>query len=111
MLKIGKLNSKPWFSSASIKLRFICGAFVLAGCGEEPTITEVNFEEAEFASFVESDFPFITTSMDGRQLGPGFPEDNLSARVMAIRLGEDAAVAFDTDRSEERRVGSEWGAG
>ncbi|HLW18835.1 MAG TPA: DUF6797 domain-containing protein [Cyclobacteriaceae bacterium] len=97
MLKIGKLNSKPWFSSASIKLRFICGAFVLAGCGEEPTITEVNFEEAEFASFVESDFPFITTSMDGRQLGPGFPEDNLSARVMAIRLGEDAAVAFDTD--------------
>jgi cytochrome c2 len=69
----------------------------LISCKGEPPITEVNFEEAEFASFVEPDFPFITTSMDGRKLGIGFPEDNLAARVLALRLGNDAYVGFDTD--------------
>jgi len=90
-------NLTSWYSRTSLGIVFVCGVFFLAGCGEEPTITEVNFEEAEFAPFVEPDFPFITTSMDGRELGPGFPEDNISARVLAIRLGEEAAVAFDTD--------------
>src|SRR5690554_4638982 len=90
-------NLTSWYSRTSLGIVFVCGVFFLAGCGEEPTITEVNFEEAEFAPFVEPDFPFITTAMDGRELGPGFPEDNISARVLAIRLGEEAAVAFDTD--------------
>src|SRR5690554_3291594 len=71
--------------------------FFLAACSEEPTVTSVNFEEQEFASFVEPDFPVITTSLDGRKLGEGFPEDNLSARVLALRLGNDAYMGFDTD--------------
>jgi len=70
---------------------------LLLGCKEEPTIVSVNFEEAEFAHFVEPDFPYITTSLDGRSLGEGFPEDNISARVLAVKLGDDAAMAFDTD--------------
>src|SRR5690606_38156542 len=58
---------------------------------------EVNFDSASFAHFVEPDFPYITTSMDGRNLGEGFPNDNISARVLAVKLGENAAMAFDTD--------------
>src|SRR5690606_35546470 len=57
----------------------------------------VDFETVEFANFVEEDFPFITTSMDGRKLGPGFPEDNIAARCLAVRLGNQAYACFDTD--------------
>ena len=70
---------------------------LLVGCKEDPTITSVNFEESTFAHFVEPDFPYVTTSMDGRSLGEGFPSDNISARVLAVKLGEGAAMAFDTD--------------
>ena len=81
----------------SLNIPIVIGLYLLVGCKEEPTITSVNFEEAAFAHFVEPDFPYITTSMDGRSLGEGFPEDNISARVLAIKLGENAAMAFDTD--------------
>jgi cytochrome c2 len=73
------------------------GLFLLVGCKEEPTITSVNFGETEFGHFVEPDFPYITTSMDARALGEGFPEENIAARVLAVKLGGDAAMAFDTD--------------
>ena len=70
---------------------------VFSACKEENLIEEVNFKEAEFAEFVEPDFPFITTSLDARKLGSGFPADNIAARVLAIKLGGDAYAAFDTD--------------
>lgn len=69
----------------------------ISGCAEEKLIEKVNFQEEKFAHFVEPDFPFITTSLDARRLGAGFPEDNIAARVLAIKLGEDAYAAFDTD--------------
>src|SRR5690606_22073171 len=80
-----------------LNIPIFIGLFLLAGCKEEPIITSVNLEEAEFAHFVEPDFPYITTSMDGRSLGEGLPKDNISARVLAVKLGENAAMAFDTD--------------
>jgi len=73
---------------------------LFSGCSqreEENLITSVNFEEQTFAPFVESAFPFITTSFDGRDLGEGFPKDNISARVLAIKLGNNAYACFDTD--------------
>src|SRR5690606_32327701 len=91
------LLKNSWIPSSITGIYFLLLSLCLISCGGEPPITEVNFEEAEFASFVEPDFPFITTSMDGRKLGQGFPEDNLSARVLALRLGNDAYVGFDTD--------------
>lgn len=70
---------------------------LLAGCAEEEHITEVNFEEAEFGDFVEKDFPFITTSLDARNLGPDFPAMNITPRCLALQLGNDAYTCFDTD--------------
>lgn len=76
----------------------LAGLLVFSGCGaEEDLISEVNFEEVDFGSFVEPDFPFITTSMDARNLGPGFPEDNIASRCYAIQLGNDAFACFDPD--------------
>ncbi len=63
----------------------------------EKKITAVDFETEAFARFVEPNFPFITTSMDGRELGEGFPADNISARVLALQLGNEAYACFDTD--------------
>ncbi len=99
MPKIHYHNLTPSLYTLCIGLLF--SILLFGGCaGEsesEDFITSVNFEEAEFAPFVEPDFPFITTSMDGRNLGSGFPEDNIAARVLAIKLGEDAYLSFDTD--------------
>ncbi|WP_232834982.1 DUF6797 domain-containing protein [Pleomorphovibrio marinus] len=71
---------------------------LLSSCKEEEElISSVNFEEVEFADFVELDFPYITTSMDARNLGASFPDDNISPRVLAMRLGNEAYACFDTD--------------
>lgn len=91
-----KLTQNSWNSLPTFQIPFLFFLLILSGCAEEP-ITEVNFEEAEFAPFVETDFPFITTSMDGRELGPGFPKDNIASRCLALRLGEGAYACFDTD--------------
>jgi cytochrome c2 len=74
--------------------------YLLLGCrkkDEEQLISSVNFDAESFSSFVEADFPFISTSFDGSALGEGFPNDNISARVLAIQLGNNAYACFDTD--------------
>lgn len=70
---------------------------LLAGCVEEEKISEVNFEEAEFGEFVEPQFPFITTTVDAGNLGPGFPAMNIASRCLALQLGNEAYACFDTD--------------
>lgn len=84
-------------NSFRYRLHFLLAcAILLPRCAKE-SIKEVNYEEEEFAPFVEPDFPFITTSLDARNLGPNFPEDNIVARGLAIRLGKEAYALFDTD--------------
>lgn len=75
---------------------FPIGLILVAGCSRE-TITEQNFNAEDIAPFVEPGFPFITTSVDARRLGPGFPDDNITPRCLALRLGEEAFACFDTD--------------
>src|SRR5690606_22477504 len=93
-------QDKPKFKLMPTRLLASLVVFSLFfACKEEPpvTITEVDFDQAEFADFVEPDFPFITTSMDARNLGEGFPEDNIAARCLAIQLGNGAYACFDMD--------------
>lgn len=75
--------------------------FLLVGCSggvnEEDIIKEQDFNPDEIAPFVEPDFPFITTSVDARNLGTGFPNDNITPRCLALRLGLEAYACFDTD--------------
>jgi cytochrome c2 len=53
--------------------------------------------EGPLADFVEPHFPFITTTVDARDLGDGFPERNVATRGVAILLGNDTYAAFDPD--------------
>ncbi|MEX2367859.1 MAG: DUF6797 domain-containing protein [Balneolaceae bacterium] len=111
------LNGKSWFGlkfargiwqtlrrfsdplHRSFLLSLILGLILLTSACEQktPVISENNFHEAEIAPFVEPDFPFITTSVDARDLGAAFPDDNITPRCLALQLGNDAYACFDTD--------------
>lgn len=89
-------NTLPNFAE---KILLIIGLVVIyTGCRlDDEVITETNFDSLEFADFVEKDFPFINTSLDLRDIGSAFPTHNFSSRALAVQLGNNAYMAFDTD--------------
>ncbi len=98
MKQNSKLGQITFFKLTFIlPILFLFTLILFSSCKEEDLITSVNFEEVEFADFVEEDFPYIITSMDARNLGESFPDDNISPRVLAMRLGEEAYACFDPD--------------
>lgn len=58
---------------------------------------ENDFDNIELASFFESDFPFVSTYLDARDLGQHFPNDNVVARGLIINLDDSAYMCFDRD--------------
>ncbi|REL24634.1 cytochrome c [Rhodohalobacter sp. SW132] len=89
-------NAKHVFTKSGLLLLSIILLF--QACGEEPEhITEVDFDNVEFAHFVEREFPFITTSMMMRHEEEWFIENNIAARCIALILGEESYACFDTD--------------
>ena len=62
-----------------------------------------------WADFVEPGFPFFSSVLDARALGPGWPQDNLTPRGLILNLGHGYWTCFDTDLL---RVSAIWhGAG
>jgi len=53
--------------------------------------------DSPFASFVETDFPFFTQTVDARDFGKDLPENNLTSRGIIIKLGEHHFACFDPD--------------
>ncbi|MEZ4701901.1 MAG: cytochrome c [Rhodothermales bacterium] len=58
-----------------------------------------------FGPFVESGFPFITTTLDAAVDGGVFPERNLAVRCLALVLDDATYACFDTDLL---RVAAAW---
>src|SRR5688572_4247490 len=56
-----------------------------------------NPAQSPWAEFVEPDFPFFSSVLDARQLGNGFPTNNLTPRALILNLGNDCWAAFDID--------------
>lgn len=50
-----------------------------------------------FGSFVEDDFPFFTQTLDCRDLGEDWSENNLTPRGVILKLGDGNYAAFDID--------------
>ncbi|MDI1314799.1 cytochrome c [Prosthecobacter sp.] len=50
-----------------------------------------------WGDFVEKDFPFFSSVLDCRELGEGFPKDNLTPRGIILNLGNNLWACFDTD--------------
>lgn len=92
-------DSNKYIKNCIMLCSLIIGVFIWNGCNNKnpDLIKKVNFEKAEFAPFVEPEFPFITTTVDARQLGPAFPNDNVAPRCLALKLGQQAYACFDTD--------------
>lgn len=100
--------SEPFWGKEPAKRRFLAGAMsmfalaalaALAGCAGEPAElagAEI-YEIAPIADFVEPDFPFITTTIDARELDRTLPDDNGVPRAVVVLLEDSNYVAFDPD--------------
>jgi len=53
--------------------------------------------ESPWGDFVEKDFPFFSSVLDCRDVGKGFPKDNLTPRGLILNLGHNLWACFDTD--------------
>ncbi|WP_075087799.1 DUF6797 domain-containing protein [Verrucomicrobium spinosum] len=50
-----------------------------------------------YGDWVEADFPFFSTVLDARELGEGWPNNNLTPRGIVLNLGGNTWACFDTD--------------
>lgn len=51
----------------------------------------------QWADWVEGDFPFFSSVLDCRDIGEGFPRDNLTPRGLILNLGHNLWACFDLD--------------
>ena len=62
----------------------------------DPIATEAS-KGHQWADWVEPDFPFFSSVLDARDVGEGFPKDNLTPRGLILNLGHNLWACFDTD--------------
>ena len=67
-----------------------------SGSAQKATETELR-RAAQWADWVEPDFPFFSSVIDAGRAGAGFPARNLTPRGLVLRIGRDQWVGFDTD--------------
>jgi mono/diheme cytochrome c family protein len=53
--------------------------------------------KGDWADWVEPDFPCFSSVLDCRDVGEGFPKDNLTPRGLILNLGHNLWACFDTD--------------
>jgi cytochrome c2 len=58
---------------------------------------EIPAKPSPWGDFVEKDFPFFSSVLDARDVGEGFPKDNLTPRGLILNLGHNLWACFDTD--------------
>ena len=54
-------------------------------------------QESPWGEFVETDAPFFSSVLDARDLGEGFPRDNLTPRGLILNLGLNVWACYDLD--------------
>jgi cytochrome c2/glucose/arabinose dehydrogenase len=62
-------------------------------------------QATSWAEWVEPNFPFFSSVVDGGRAGPSFPSRNLTPRGLVLNLGRGHWVGFDTDLV---RVAAVW---
>lgn len=95
MFDIFQTNKKNYFKSLMVLLTVI--ALTFSAFRERPNTVLTLADSLKVGAFVESDFPFISTSINAGKLGSGFPKENFAARTLAIKLGDSAYFCFDTN--------------
>ena len=101
-----KKQRKPFNNPVNPFLRFVGKLYIPIviffnfNCEKPPPeniISDNNYDSLQLADYVEQEFPFITTSIDLRNMGHGLPEWNLTSRGVIMLLGDDTYACFDTD--------------
>jgi len=65
---------------------------------EKPDENAMSYaSQFHWADWVEPDFPFFSSVLDAREIGEGFPKDNLTPRGLILNLGHNLWACFDTD--------------
>ncbi len=82
-------------SALSFSVLFACAGPVLAA--ETAVHKDVKGNPSPWGEWVEADFPFFSSVLDCRDLGEGFPKDNLTPRGLILNLGHNLWACFDTD--------------
>ncbi len=63
----------------------------------KPKVAEAPATPSPWGDFLEKDFPFFSSVLDAREVGEGFPKDNLTPRGIVLNLGNNLWACFDTD--------------
>ncbi len=63
----------------------------------KPKVAEAPAAPSPWGDFVEKNFPFFSSVLDAREVGEGFPKDNLTPRGIVLNLGHNLWACFDTD--------------
>lgn len=65
---------------------------------EAPDINAMAYAgQYQWGDWAEKDFPFFSSVLDCRDIGEGFPKDNLTPRGLILNLGHELWACFDTD--------------
>ncbi len=83
--------------TAAIALAIAWSAIVIRAPAAPQAEAEPVLVGGAWADFVEPDFPFYSSTLDARHLGPGWPTNNLTPRGVILNLGNDCWACFDTD--------------
>jgi len=85
-----------FFAIPTMKLRTLPAFLILAASlfAQKPDTAP---PPSPWGDFVEKDFPFFSSVLDARDIGEGFPKDNLTPRGLILNLGHNLWACFDTD--------------
>lgn len=87
----------PTVLSTLLVLSAIPGAAQTPSKKEKAKTPPATPVKGDWAEWVEPDFPFFSSVLDCRDLGEGFPKDNLTPRGLILNLGHNLWACFDTD--------------
>lgn len=87
----------PTVLSALLVLSVFPGAAQTPSKKEKAKTPPATPAKGNWADWVEPDFPFFSSVLDCRDLGEGFPKDNLTPRGLILNLGHNLWACFDTD--------------
>jgi glucose/arabinose dehydrogenase/cytochrome c2 len=85
-----------FFAISTMKLRTLSASLILVASlsAQKP---DTPATPSPWGDFVEKDFPFFSSVLDARDVGEGFPKDNLTPRGLIMNLGHNLWACFDTD--------------
>jgi hypothetical protein len=83
--------------SATMKFRSLLAFLTISTCSFAADKPVAPATPSAWGDFVEKDFPFFSSVLDCRELGEGFPKDNLTPRGLILNLGHNLWACFDTE--------------